>query len=213
MGFITEYTITSPVLAETHRRVPDMVLKMEDLQILEGDRAKYIFWAEGGDFEEFEDSLAADPTVEAFVTLTEIADRRLYRVNFASEVREKMTYPEASEFDIVFLGARSTNEGVHFRAQVPTRRVLNEFRQRCLEKDLQFRLDSIYQEDGSGANGQYGLTDAQREALLLAYERGYFGVTRDASLEEIAGELSISRQALAGRLRRGHERLIANTLL
>lgn len=213
MGFITEYTIQSPVLSETHDRVPDMVLKMEDLQILDEHSAKYIFWASGGDFHDFEDALTADPTVDQFAILTEIPSRRLYRVNFTIEARQKMTYPEASKFDIVFLGAHSTHDGVHFRAQVPTRRALHAFRERCLEKGIEFRLDSIYQEDDDGANSQYGLTDSQREALLLAYEHGYFGTTRDASLEEIANELSISRQALAGRLRRGHEQLIAHTLL
>ncbi|MFD1598367.1 helix-turn-helix domain-containing protein [Halobellus rarus] len=213
MGFIAEYTVDSPVMKETHERVPDAVLEMEDLQILQDGQAKYVFWANNVDPETFEEALSEDPSVAEFAVLTSVGERSLYRVNFTSEARQKMTYPEASNFDIVFLGAHSTDEGVHFRSQVPTRDALYSFRERCRELGLPFKLDSIYQEDSSDALDQYGLTDAQQEALVLAHERGYFASTREASLEEIASELSISRQALAGRLRRGHEQLIESTLL
>ncbi|QCC46238.1 helix-turn-helix domain-containing protein [Halobellus limi] len=213
MGFIAEYTIDSPVMEETHDRVPEAVLEMEDLQILQDGQAKYVFWVSNVDPETFEAALSDDPSVAEFAVLTSIGDRSLYRVNFTSEARRKMTYPEASNFDIVFLGAHSTNEGVHFRSQVPTRDALYSFRERCRELGIPFKLDSIYQEGNSDALDQYGLTDAQREALVLAHERGYFEPTRKASLEEIASDLSISRQALAGRLRRGHAQLIESTLL
>jgi Predicted DNA binding protein len=57
------------------------------------------------------------------------------------------------------------------------------------------------------------LTDTQREALVLAYERGYFNSPRESSLEAIGEELGITQQSLSSRLRRGHRRLIENTLI
>lgn len=213
MSFIAEYTINSPVLKETHKRVPEMTFEMEDLQLLEGVQPKYVFWARGGDFNRLEEVLGRDSYVESFSHLTTVGERRLYRVNFAHQAREKMTYPEASRFDIVFLGATSTNDGVHFRAQVPTRDALMEFREVCEIKDLSFRLDRIYQEDGGETTDQYEMTDRQQEALLLAYERGYYGANREVSLEDLADDLNISRQAFADRLRRGLEKLLANTIV
>ncbi|MFC7019992.1 MULTISPECIES: helix-turn-helix domain-containing protein [Haloarcula] len=56
------------------------------------------------------------------------------------------------------------------------------------------------------------LTAPQREALLLAYEMGYFDEPRAATLEDIAARLDISRQAVANRLRRGHRALIRKML-
>lgn len=41
-----------------------------------------------------------------------------------------------------------------------------------------------------------GLTDTQREALILAYERGCFDSPRESTLEEMAEELGISQQSL-----------------
>jgi predicted DNA binding protein len=59
----------------------------------------------------------------------------------------------------------------------------------------------------------FELTDTQREALVLAYERGYFDSPRESSLEAVAEELGITQQSLSSRLRRGHRRLIENTLI
>lgn len=211
MSFIAEYTIDSPMLKETHEAVPEMTFEMEDLQLLEGTQPKYVFWAQGGDFDRLETVLGNDPYVINFSHLTTVGQRRLYRLNFTQEAKEMMTYPEASRFDIVFLGASSTVDGVHFRARVPTRDALTEFRSTCEAKGLSFRLDRIYQE-GDGAADQYRLTARQREALVLAYERGYYGPNREVSLAELAAELDISRQAYADRLRRGLEKLLADTV-
>jgi predicted DNA binding protein len=211
MSFIAEYTINSPMLKDTHEAVPEMRFEMEDLQLLEGTQPKYVFWATGGDFDRLETVLGEDPYVISFSHLTTVGQRRLYRLNFTQEAKEMMTYPEASRFDIVFLGATSTTEGVHFRTQVPTRDALSEFRRTCEAKGLSFSLDRIYQE-GDDAADQYGLTDRQREALVLAHERGYYGPDREVSLAELAAELDISRQAFADRLRRGLEKLLGNTV-
>jgi predicted DNA binding protein len=43
---------------------------------------------------------------------------------------------------------------------------------------------------------------------LLALERGYYDEPREATLDDLAGEVGISRQAYARRLRRGYRTLI-----
>ena len=48
---------------------------------------------------------------------------------------------------------------------------------------------------------------------MYAFEAGYYDIPRDATLEDIADELEISRQALANRLRRGYRNLIGTTLM
>lgn len=56
------------------------------------------------------------------------------------------------------------------------------------------------------------MTAAQQEALLLAFESGFYDSPRTTTLAEIGDELEISQQAVSSRLRRGTRRLIANTL-
>ncbi len=56
------------------------------------------------------------------------------------------------------------------------------------------------------------LTDTQQEALILAYERGYFESPRKITMAELGEELGISQQAVASRLRRGIKHVLGRTL-
>jgi predicted DNA binding protein len=47
----------------------------------------------------------------------------------------------------------------------------------------------------------------------MAVERGYFDVPRKTTLEELADELDISRQALSEHVRRGTEKILRRALL
>jgi predicted DNA binding protein len=57
-----------------------------------------------------------------------------------------------------------------------------------------------------------GLTDRQQEALRTAYEMGYFGIPRGASLDDVAAELGVSASSLSERLRRAQTHLIETTV-
>lgn len=57
-----------------------------------------------------------------------------------------------------------------------------------------------------------GLTDRQHEALRIAYERGYFDIPRQTSLEEVATELDISPSSVTERLRRAQTQIIEETV-
>ena len=56
------------------------------------------------------------------------------------------------------------------------------------------------------------VTDTQQEALVLAYEHGYFESPRWATMDEFGEELGISQQAIASRLRRGIKHILGSTL-
>ncbi|MEF8840688.1 MAG: helix-turn-helix domain-containing protein [Haloarculaceae archaeon] len=68
-------------------------------------------------------------------------------------------------------------------------------------------------EYASLGNTDAGLTDSQREALLVAFEAGYFEDPRNATLGEVAADLDISRPAASGLLRRGIKRLVVSSLM
>ncbi len=57
-----------------------------------------------------------------------------------------------------------------------------------------------------------GLTDPQHEALRVAYERGYFAVPRETTLEAIAAELDIAPSSCSERLRRAQKHLLETTI-
>jgi predicted DNA binding protein len=63
------------------------------------------------------------------------------------------------------------------------------------------------------ANGKYGLTSAQHEALTLAFESGYYDVPADVTLDSLSKMLGITSQALSERLTRGTKTLIESTVI
>ncbi|RLM59951.1 helix-turn-helix domain-containing protein, partial [Halorubrum sp. Atlit-26R] len=75
------------------------------------------------------------------------------------------------------------------------------------QRNADFQLLRLTHDDESEPPGD-GLTDRQREALRIAYERGYFEIPRQASLEDIAAELEISASSVSERLRRAQTELI-----
>jgi glycosyltransferase involved in cell wall biosynthesis len=61
--------------------------------------------------------------------------------------------------------------------------------------------------------GEFDLTVKQREALVAAYEAGYYEVPRETTASELADEFDISQQAFSQRLDRGTANFIENALL
>jgi predicted DNA binding protein len=61
--------------------------------------------------------------------------------------------------------------------------------------------------------GEFGLTAAQREALTLAFESGYYEVPADVTLDSLSEMLGITSQALSERLNRGTKQLIGSTVI
>jgi predicted DNA binding protein len=76
--------------------------------------------------------------------------------------------------------------------------------------DIELRLVNEY---ASLGRTDAGVTDRQREALLVAVERGYFEEPRTVTLGEVAAELDISQPAASGLLRRAIKRLVVSALL
>lgn len=211
MGFIAEFRVEIPPLANASRAVPEMRFSGEDI-ILDGERAhKFVFTAYGTRFDAFNDALDADPTIAEYTVLERFEQTAYYIVTYAADAPAKGTYHVAVEHDITYLTIQLQDGEYRIRARVPDRAALAAFRTYCQENDVPFQLERIYQDSSSGELA-YGLTAAQQEALAVAYEQGYFDSPRETSLSAIAGELDISRQAVADRLRRGHKRLLEATL-
>ncbi|MFD1512404.1 helix-turn-helix domain-containing protein [Halomarina rubra] len=88
---------------------------------------------------------------------------------------------------------------------------LSGFSAFCRDNDIRFDLARVTGFGGSPIHEDV-LTAAQREALELAVERGYFAVPRAVSLDDLADALGVSHQAYSERLRRAIERLATSYL-
>jgi len=213
MAFIAEFRVEVPPLANASRAVPEMTCSGEDIVLDDDESArKFVFTARGTQFDAFDRALDADPTVADYTVLERFEQTAYYVVTYATDAPTRGTYHVAVEHDIAYLSIRLRDGTYRIRARVPDRSALAAFRTYCRDNEIPFQLERLYQDSSSGEFA-YGLTAAQQDALEVAYEQGYFDSPRETSLNAIADELDVSRQAVADRLRRGHKRLLEATLI
>ena len=209
---VVDFHLDSPILREALQRAPTTTAKYEE-KYGNGGSIRFIFWVEGGDFGAFEEGLAADPTVTDVVQLAETSTRRLYRVHLTDDGQEVTTFPMWSELDVVLVDAVGTHEGWDLQMRMPNREALTRFREVCEAQDVAFRLRAVHSETERRGTADTSLSPVQREALVTAYEMGYFEIPRGALLADVAASLGVSSQATSERIRRGISRLVAGTLL
>jgi hypothetical protein len=103
MGLIAEFAVSTPLMLQTRKAVPEMEFGMEDLQLPRDGSTKYMFWTNGNDIDDLEQAMEEDPTMAEYCQLAEASKRRLYRVTFSERGLANLTYPAASKYDITFL--------------------------------------------------------------------------------------------------------------
>jgi hypothetical protein len=233
MSVIAEFTIRTPIIPGVLEAVPEMRLRNPDVYWDDDGAAKAMVWAWGGDFDRFEAALEAHDSVGDLELVTRVDGRRLYAVATVPGVREDLPYPLMVTHDVVVLEARGTPDGFEMRARFPSRSALIAYREGCAERDIPFRLRTLYSETGTGGEPDLsaesgpgagtdinaparttaaGLTEVQRRTLRTAADLGYFEVPRGTTMDAIADELGVSTQAVSTRLRRGQQRLVQNVL-
>jgi len=168
------------------------------------------FWVRGADAEDIEAAFEAHAGVVDIELIDSVDDEYLLRAEWAGEYFGILT--ALAQAKVAVLSGVGTNDGWDFEVRGETRETISEFRTLCQDHDIPLEITGVHALlPFQGDN--FDLTDPQREALVLAYELGYFDSPREASLEDIAAELGITQQSLSSRLRRGHRRLIGGTLI
>lgn len=204
-----EFRLQHPLLHETLRAVPDQeVTWVRNVQAEEG--RTMLIWTTDYDVDEFEDALAADPTVRL---RKQIADDRqcLYQVEITDEGARTDLFPLLVDTASVVETATITADGWDCHFVFPDETALDEFFDTCRTRDIDFSIERIHRGYQLGT-GETELTADQREALLTAVEAGYFDIPREADLAAIGDELGISDTAAGNRIRRGIKTLLRQSL-
>lgn len=209
--FIAEVQLSHPrlALAPTIRQLPDVSIEL-DYQIIADPGTYYLFFeVEGHEFGAFDAAVAEDETVADSTVIIEGDDFRVYRMRLLD--LDRLVLPTAAELGMRILYAEAGGAGWRAKLEVPDLGLLREFREHCTDREVAFTMRKIYEREDE-AGGEFGLTPAQREVLVVARRAGYFEEPRDASLQDVADALGISQSAASGRLRRAVSRLVATTV-
>ena len=209
---IAEVHIAHPAipLTPTLQSVPDLTIQREPQPVSDEDTLWLFFSAEGGSMDDLDAALERDPTVTAPLLVAEVDGRRIYRQELTDAA--KVVTPALAALGVRILDVRSEDEGWFLRLLLPERDALAAFRAPCEREDIAFRVETLYVNEDAESRGGFGLTDAQREALVIAHERGYFNDPRDVTLQALAAEMGVSSAALGRRIRRAIDALVVATL-
>ncbi len=208
----TEMEFTIPAaefpLGTIFENAPGATVELERL-VPEETRTIPYFWVRGAGTEEVEAAFEPHAGVTDIRAIDSVDDEYLMRAEWVRGYDGLLA--ALSETDLTVLSGVGTVDGWRFEVRGDTQDAIAEFREYYRQNGVPIEISAVHALHPTEGNS-YGLTETQREALVLAYEHGYFDTPRESSLEEVAEELNITQQSLSSRLRRGHRRLIEATL-
>lgn len=211
MATVMEFT--SPAdefpLGTVFTNLPEVTVELERLIPHETLVIPY-FWVRGAEAEDIEASFEAHKGVTNIKLIDSVEDEYLMRAEWEQEYVGVLT--ALTETNLAVLSGVGTKSGWRFEVRGEHREEVSEFRTYCQDHEILINI-TVVRALLPVQNEGYDLTSSQREALVAAFERGHFNSPREASLQDIAADLGITQQSLSSRLRRGHRRLIAATLI
>ncbi|RDI71870.1 helix-turn-helix domain-containing protein [Halopelagius longus] len=209
----TEATFTVPSnkfpLGTVFERLPGVTVELERI-IPARDVVIPYFWVRGVETDDIEGAFSEHSGVKQIQFVDAVADEYLLRVEWALDYDDVLTI--LTETKIALIEAVGTNKQWTFDIRGDDRQDIAEFQHRCRELEIPIALTKLHALTPIESETEAALTDAQQEALVLAYERGYFNTPRDVTMENLGDELGISQQAVASRLRRGISSVLGSTL-
>lgn len=210
MVVITDITVPAEQFAigRLFEEFPDIGVELERVVPI-GNAVIPLVWFEGPSQDDIARTLRTDPLTDDVEFLTETDDRYLFKLTWDEDV-DHLVQPMIRNNAEVLQGS-GTIEAWDFRLQFRNREDLAGFRQAAIDRGVEIELRRLY---NPGLPDEAGIiTEEQRDAILTAYENGYWNVPRDVTLGELADLIGISDNATSQRLRRGIRTLVAETLL
>lgn len=210
MSVIADFTVPTAAfaLAETLPAAPTMTVEFERIATHSRAVVMPFMWVTGPEFEQFDHALAADPTVESATVTDAFPHTRLYKMRWVGDIAQ--TVDDLLNDVGTLLEAKGQNDEWQLKVRFESREHLATFQNHFFEPG-QVRLNEILTPD-EPHSGEFNITEKQREALLAAFEAGYYESPRAVTATELADRFGLSQQAFSARLRRGVATLIENTI-
>jgi predicted DNA binding protein len=211
MATVAEFSVPTSAFpfAGLFEAAPEATVELERVVPVGNVLVPYL-WVRRVDGDRLRSVVEREAAVGSAAVVDDLGDEFLLRVEWAPDERDFLR--AIADAEVSILSATGTADGWTFEVRAESNDRIAAFRSTCRDAGIPAALRTLHSLEPVANGRSVRLTGPQREALLLAYRRGYFDHPRRATLEEIAAELGISRQALAARLRRGHRRLVEDVL-
>lgn len=209
MSVVVEFTIDAEQfqLGQLFAGIPDVRIEVADFVPIGTELIPYL-WVDGDPetIATVESTLADDARVGDLVLATTHETRHLYRIDWTTDINDLFACITGSE--LVVDHAVGTGREWYFRVFSAEHADLTTFHRTLVEHGLSVTILRVHDPAPLDDDTSVELTTEQREALTAAFRSGYFEIPRQVTLEDLAGDLDISRQAVAHRLQRGVKVLV-----
>ena len=211
MATIAEFTIPTDdfPLGRIFESLPNATVELERVVPTDNAILPY-FWARNTDADHIRDALEDEPAFESVTLIDDLDDSGLFRAQWNQGVESVLT--GVLQAELTLLSAFGTHDTWTFEFRAEDSDRILEFQQYCADHDIDVRLTRLKSVAEMVTGDEYNLTANQHEALLLAFNEGYYDDPRRTDLETLANRLGISRPAFANRLSRGTRNLLGSTI-
>jgi predicted DNA binding protein len=194
-------------IGQAFGRLPAVRIVLDRI-VPDGESVVPYIWVSEADSSEVLRVTREEHAVEEITVLSEETEgSTLYRVVWNRQFRD--TIVQFSEANVALLSGEGTSDRWVFAIRAAERQPFSAFVDDLRTDGTPVSIIRIHEVAHPSREHTGVLTDAQREALQVAYTGGYFDEPRDQHLEALANELGISRQAFSGRLKRGLQNLLS----
>lgn len=190
---------------------PDVLVELDRI-VPTVDAVVPFVWVRGADHEAVVRVMREEGAVEHIEAVSVEDDEwTLYRAVWNRAFRDAVV--AIDEADLTLLSGEGTAERWRFELRAASNAPLSEFRTYLAEHGVPVTVVQLTELTPDREWDSSRLTESQLEALVLAHDRGYFDEPRAVTLDVLASEVDISRQAFSGRLRRGIDNLLTETAI
>ena len=197
-----EFSHRSELLHETVQTITDLELQVRDLAMGPETPLRFTCSVSGCAADRFARVAGDDPSVAEVKQLDCRKLRRLYWIKAVSGTVDQHAYESAIDSGAVYLQSRRAEDRWVTSMNFPDQHSFQEFQRRIDEAGMTIEPTLVRAGQYRLSGGATNLTEKQEAVLTAAIECGYFQIPREGSLDQIAADLGISRQAASERLRR-----------
>ena len=212
MATIAEFTVAAEdfPLGRIFESAPEVAIEIERIVPTRDELLPY-FWVWDHDMNAIRKRIEPHSGVKSISLVDEAEGGGLFRVQWDPETQGVLT--ALVESNVTLLKATGNREQWTFEVRADDIDQLSQFQRYCTERGIDVSLTHLHSLSEMRTNTEYDLTPEQHEALVLAFDEGYYNQPRETNLEELAAKLGISRPSLSARLNRGYRNLIGSTLV
>ncbi|MFC6988694.1 helix-turn-helix domain-containing protein [Haloplanus sp. GCM10025708] len=169
------------------------------------------FWVRDVEIENISMEKVTHPDIQDIRVVDNVNGEVFIRIHW--DLAHESVLTAIIETNVNLISALGKENQWSFEFRADSQQDLADFQSYCRDHNIPLELTELHALSPLESGQEYDLTEAQREAMTVAYTLGYYDSPREATRQDVADELGISPQAVGSRLRRGTRRLISRTLM